>query len=249
MKKSISVSNLTLDLWLKYVRPAARAAGILEEVPARDDWHEYTAEVTEEAAAEEIAHCMYCACMNSHIGNGDYTEEGEVRQMLYQLEVSMKYDLRHTAETITALYNALSAMLNPETTGENKEEETMLKTNSKKARENVRAYILNNFTPENYTNNPPQDFPGVAAFILDTFRSEKPAVGGYARMTESERFTDWASGLPSVLDTCYYYNRSAVDDLGAILEETESEKARFDEPQAESLLTNLIYRELVRGCK
>lgn len=42
MKKSISVSNLTLDLWLEYVRPAARAAGILEEVPARDDWHEYT---------------------------------------------------------------------------------------------------------------------------------------------------------------------------------------------------------------
>lgn len=125
----------------------------------------------------------------------------------------------------------------------------MLKTNSKKSHENVRAYILNNFTPCGYTDNPPQDFPSVAAFILDTFRSEKPAVGGYARMTESERFTDWAQGLPGILDTCYYYNRSAVDDLGTILEETESEKARFDEPQAESLLTSLIYRELVRGCK
>lgn len=125
----------------------------------------------------------------------------------------------------------------------------MLKTNSKKARENVRAYILNNFTPEGYTENPPQDFPGVTAFILDTFRSEKPAVGGYARMTESERFTDWAQGLPSILDTCYYYNRSAVDDLGAILEETAEEKARYSEAQAETLLTSLIYRELVRGCK
>lgn len=125
----------------------------------------------------------------------------------------------------------------------------MLKTNSKKARENIRSYILDNFTPDGYTDNLPQDFPGVAAFILSTFRSEKPAVGGYARMTESERFTDWAQGLPGVLNTCYYYNRSAVDDLGAILEETESEKARFDEPQAESLLTSLIYRELVRGCK
>lgn len=123
----------------------------------------------------------------------------------------------------------------------------MLRTNSKQARENVRAYILNRFTPENYTDNPPQDFPGVAAFILDIFHSEKPAVGVYARMTEIERFTDWAQGLPSILDTCYYYNRSAVDDLGAILEETEKEKARFDESQAESLLTSLIYRELVRG--
>lgn len=122
MKKSISVSNLTLDLWLEYVRPAARAAAILEEVPARDDWHEYTAEVTEEAAADEVAHCMYCACMNSHIANGDYSTEGEARQMLYQLEVSMEY--RNTAE-VTALYNALSAMLN---TNENKEEETMKNT-------------------------------------------------------------------------------------------------------------------------
>lgn len=125
----------------------------------------------------------------------------------------------------------------------------MLKTNSRKARENVQVYILDNFTPENYTDTPPQDFPGVAAFILDTFRSEKPAEGGYSRMSESERFMDWASGLPSVLDCCYYYNRSAVNDLGAILEETESEKARYNEAQAESLLTSLIYRELVRGCK
>lgn len=125
----------------------------------------------------------------------------------------------------------------------------MLKTNSKQARENIRAYIVNHFTPENYTENPPQEFPEISAFILSTFRSEKAPVGAYARMSESDRFTDWAQGLPSVLDTCYYYNRSAVDDLGAVLEETESEKARFDERAAESLLTSLIYRELVRGCK
>lgn len=52
-----------------------------------------------------------------------------------------------------------------------------------------------------------------------------------------------------ILDTCYYYNRSAVDDLGAILEETDSEKARYSEQQAETRLTYLIYRELVRGCR
>ena len=55
--------------------------------------------------------------------------------------------------------------------------------------------------------------------------------------------------MPSILDTCYYYNRSAVYDLGAILEETAEEKARYNEAQAETLLTSLIYRELVRGCK
>lgn len=68
-------------------------------------------------------------------------------------------------------------------------------------------------------------------------------------MTEQERFEEWAAGLPSILDTCYYYNRSAVDDLGAILEETDSEKARYTEQQAETRLTYLIYRELVRGCR
>lgn len=49
----------------------------------------------------------------------------------------------------------------------------MLKTNSKKAAENIRNYIMNNFTPEGYTDNPPQEFPETASFILDTFRSEK----------------------------------------------------------------------------
>ena len=62
-------------------------------------------------------------------------------------------------------------------------------------------------------------------------------------------FADWCAGLPSVLDTLYFYNRSAVDDLGAILEETEQEKNRYTEQQAEQLLTSLIYRELQKGEK
>ena len=125
----------------------------------------------------------------------------------------------------------------------------MLRTNTKKARENVRAYIVDGFTPENYTDTAPQEWPEIAAFILDVFRSEKPGIGAYARMSEQERFTDWASGLPSVIDCGYYYNRSAVDDLGGILEETETEKARFDESKAENLLTYLIYRELTKAAR
>ena len=121
----------------------------------------------------------------------------------------------------------------------------MLKSNSKKACENIRAYIMDGFTPENYTDPPPQTFPEIAAFILDTFRSEKR----YQNGTELELFRDWAQGLPSIIDTCYYYNRSAVDDLGAILEETETEKTRFTETEAEKRLTDLIYRELKKGEK
>lgn len=125
----------------------------------------------------------------------------------------------------------------------------MLKTNSKQARQNVQAYIMQNFTGENHGIETPETFTATAAVIMQVFNSEKPAEGAYSRMSEQERFIDWAQGLPSILDTCYYYNRSAVDDLGAILEETEQEKARYSEQNAEQLLTSLIYRELVRGCK
>lgn len=125
----------------------------------------------------------------------------------------------------------------------------MLKTNCKLARQNVQAYIMDGFMGENYGIETPETFTETAAVIMKIFNSEKPAEGAYSRMSEQERFTDWARGLPPILDTCYYYNRSAVDDLGAILEETAEEKARYSEAQAEQLLTALIYRELVRGCK
>lgn len=125
-----------------------------------------------------------------------------------------------------------------------------MKTNNKKARENICNYIIANFTPEDYTDNPPQEFPEIARFILSTFRNEKystPEDFHYYRNNELAAFADWCAGLCGVLDTCYFYNRSAVDDLGAILEETEEEKARYKEEQAKNTLTFLIYRELIKG--
>lgn len=123
----------------------------------------------------------------------------------------------------------------------------MLKTNSKKARENVRAYIVNNFCAENYTDTPPETWEGIAEFIYNCFRSEKYSIiedFQYYKYNESAAFADWCAGLPSVLDTCYFYNRSAVDDLAGILEESETERARYDERAAEKLLTDLIYKEI-----
>lgn len=136
----------------------------------------------------------------------------------------------------------------------------MLKTNSNRARENVRAYIMDNFTPENYTDNPPKAFPEIAAFILDTFRREKYSCRedySYYHNSEKEAFIDWCAGLTNLLDTCYYYNRSAVDDLAAILEENEAEKARYiqsgneyrAEEKAADLLTSLIYKELTAAAQ
>ena len=126
----------------------------------------------------------------------------------------------------------------------------MLKTNMKKARENIRAYIADHVDFSNYDIETPETWPELAAAILKTFREEKYYSLEYmqrARISEQTVFVEWAAGLPSVLDTCYFYNRSAVDDLGAILEESESKKAKHSEHDAEICLTHLIYRELLEG--
>ena len=122
----------------------------------------------------------------------------------------------------------------------------MLKTNSKKAIENIRAYILDNYTPEAYNLPETSDFRTAAKEIYRCFYIEKRDNAEWGRVAEAVIFADWCGGLPTVIDTCYYYNRSAVDDLGAILEETESEKALYSETEAENLLTKLIYREIMR---
>lgn len=125
----------------------------------------------------------------------------------------------------------------------------MLKTNAKRTKENIKNYILKNFNAEGYDNAPSEGAPfkDVALFILKTFRDEKYHLMQdiqYYKGSEADAFADWCAGLPSVIDTCYFYNRSAVADLGAILEETEQERERYDERSAENLLTYLIYREL-----
>lgn len=124
----------------------------------------------------------------------------------------------------------------------------MLRTNSKKAIENVRAYIINGFNGENYEIETPDTFKGVAKIIYNTFADEY-LYEYNRRRNEQEVFIEWCSGLPSIIDTCYYYNRSAVEDLGDILEETEEERNRYTEQDAERLLSCLIYREIRKAVK
>jgi hypothetical protein len=128
----------------------------------------------------------------------------------------------------------------------------MLKTNSKKASENLKAYILEHADGTNYgVSLENENFSTVAKFIYNCFIDEKykGAESYYTRqkMSLQDVFEEWASGLPSVLDTCYYYNRSAVDDLAAILEQTETEKAKYNEQESEKLLTCLIFREIKKA--
>ena len=127
----------------------------------------------------------------------------------------------------------------------------MLKTNSKKAIENIKNYIINNFDFTNYDgyveDEEPTTFEAIAKFIYKCFITEKRYNNDNYKYSEQAIFLDWCSGLPSVIDTCYFYNRSAVEDLAVILEETETEKAKYSEADAEKLLTNLIYREIKKA--
>lgn len=127
----------------------------------------------------------------------------------------------------------------------------MLKTNSKKARENIRAYIMENQNVIEYgkSGKAPGNFPEAAREILNCFRKQKFYTENEKRYfgnNEFIAFCDWASGLPGILNTDYYLCR-ACDIVGNILEETETEKARYTETQAEKLLNYLIYNELIKG--
>jgi hypothetical protein len=136
-----------------------------------------------------------------------------------------------------------------------------LRTNSRQAITNIRNYItewsVDTLEERNEWNRQEggkvynlDRFENVAAAIFDIFQAEKPGTDEYyrrRRMYGADIFKDWAQGLAMGGLFCYYYNRSAVDDLGAILEETETEKSRFTESDAEDLLTNLIYREVTKA--
>ena len=123
----------------------------------------------------------------------------------------------------------------------------MLKANSKKAKENLCNYIAAYYTGENYDLTPTEDIHEIARNILNAFESEKYYSYEYAmrhNMSRLDVFEDWCRGLPSIFDCGFVYNRSAIKDLGDILEESEAERNRFTEEQAEDLLIRLIFRTL-----
>lgn len=119
----------------------------------------------------------------------------------------------------------------------------MLKTNSKKARENVKQWILDNLGPDYNAGS----FNEAARIIKNHFFEEKIKFDcRYAagRISRFDLFEDWTSGLPGALCCDGIYLRPVVPVVAAILEETPEEAARFSESDAEKLMIRLIYREL-----
>ena len=120
----------------------------------------------------------------------------------------------------------------------------MLRSNSKAVVAKIRQYIVDGINPDYLGLAEEPDFPTACKLILNACEDEKR----YNRSRSGfDTFKDWAQGLPSAFNTCYYYNVSAVDLLADWLEETESEKAKYSESEAEEMITRLIYRELTKG--
>ena len=119
----------------------------------------------------------------------------------------------------------------------------MLKTNTKAVRERIQGFINTHAGFSGYDlEKTPETTAEINKAIFECFISETK----YSRLVnQQEKFIDWCSGLPSVLD-CSYYLNSTVEMLGDILEETSAERAKYTEEQAERLFYYLIYKEVKR---
>ena len=124
----------------------------------------------------------------------------------------------------------------------------MLKTNSKKAVANIRQYIVDIYNDEEQDTKQNAPFEEIAKTVYNAFIEQKWSFEKRRyNANEQSAFEDWAQGLPSILDTCYYYNRPAKADLQAILEQTDQEANKYSESQAQTTLTYLIYREIKKA--
>lgn len=134
----------------------------------------------------------------------------------------------------------------------------MLRTNSKKAMENIRKEITDSYEAANeyYTfegREAKTNFNDICSDILEAFRIEKLENDCYyiaGRASKSEMFIDWMQGLPTAFPVADdIFLRSAVDFLGTVLEETEEEKNRYTDEKAEKLACSLLFRELEKGAR
>lgn len=120
----------------------------------------------------------------------------------------------------------------------------MLRSTNKAVINKIRQYIINGVDHEYFELETDPDYKTACKLILSACQNEKR----YCRYNNDfEMFKDWAQGLPTAFNTSYYYNVSAVDLLADWLEETDTEKEKFEESVAEEKITWLIYRELRKG--
>ena len=135
----------------------------------------------------------------------------------------------------------------------------MLKTNTKQVANKVQNYIIDNFknfqlenptyeydhlhTLESVDSNNYTEVCNAINCIFFCEMLENDNRWNAGRLSRADAFVNWCQGLPAALN-CDYYLHSARDLLGEWLEETEEEKQKFTELQAERQITHILYREI-----
>lgn len=145
----------------------------------------------------------------------------------------------------------------------------MIRSNSKKAMENIRKYIIDNsdfsgYTLQNCFFSNLEDlkegagleiFPEIARGLYDIFYIEYLKDNNRCvRYSIQELFSEWCEGLPSVLDTSYYYNSDPIDIIADILEMTKEEKETYSNKHQDDFkncqyLDYLLFREIRKAAK
>lgn len=123
----------------------------------------------------------------------------------------------------------------------------MLRSNSKQALANIRAYILEQYNPEEYGLPETSDFREAARNMWEACKAEIMKYDK-RRLSDYDYFMEWLSGLPSLFNSAdYIYHCNAKKRLADILAETETEADKYTETEAEQMLSRLIWREVSKA--
>ena len=123
----------------------------------------------------------------------------------------------------------------------------MLRTNSKKAREAVRAYIAEKTRGQDGAEV--KGFKEAAEVIAKEWDAYKyQGLSRQFKYSIADAFEHWAGGLPNDLFD-YIAAGDAVKLVGDILEQTEAERSKYSDSQACDLLTYLIFREISKAAE
>nr|DAW38309.1 MAG TPA: hypothetical protein [Caudoviricetes sp.] len=134
----------------------------------------------------------------------------------------------------------------------------MLKTNSKEVMNRIKKVIMDSYeaAEEYYTfdgSTMKTEYNDICKDIMNMFYIEKLQFDNRykaGRISKSDLFMDWMQGLPSAFPVSNdIFLSSAVDFLGDLLDETETEKEKFTDEQAEKRSVYLLFRELEKHAK
>lgn len=126
----------------------------------------------------------------------------------------------------------------------------MLKTNSKIVKEKIKQRVLDCYIDEErFVKEYPLNYSKACDDIMQQFYNEMVKCDcryKAKRISTKELFVRWLQGLAIGIGDDIYLH-SAKEMAADILEETETEKNKYDEIQAENLLANLFYREITKN--